>query len=120
MRELNLIEKDHKDLENFLNSIIAIGEENHEIVFETGEYGMLLFHRIVVSMFEASIFTYCSVGTGKADNACTQSVTYSMLGGRKIILQYNPDLDKREGQEIDDTTGFPVRSSTIYLKDITI
>ena len=46
-----------------------------------------------------------------------QYTKYSLANGKNILLLHDPELDLREGQEIDDETGFPIKASTLYLKE---
>lgn len=75
---------------------------------ETGEYGMILLHRLIRSCYKIQEM---SLPMDKH-----QFVSYLMPNGRTLIVYYNDKLDEREGQEIDDETGFPITSSTLSLR----
>ena len=115
MKNLNLKGATIRDLENFF--LGAVSEDINTITCETGEIGLLLFHRLVEDWMsktgikkEFKISTNVGVEEG-------QYIKYSLANGKDILLLHDPELDLREGQEIDDETGFPVKASTLYLKE---
>ena len=114
MKNLNLKGATIRDLENFF--LKALSEDINTITCKTGEIGLLLFHRLVEDWMskvgikkEFKISTNVGVEEG-------QYTKYSLANGKDILLLHDPELDLREGQEIDDETGFPVKASIVYLK----
>lgn len=114
MKNLNLKGATVRDLENFF--LEALSEDINTITCKTGEIGLLLFHRLVEDWMskigvkkELKINTNVGVEEG-------QYTKYSLANGKNILLLHDPELDLREGQEIDDETGFPVKASIVYLK----
>lgn len=114
MKNLNLKGATVRDLENFF--LEAVSEDINTITCKTGEIGLLLFHRLVEDWMskigvkkELKINTNVGVEEG-------QYIKYSLANGKNILLLHAPELDLREGQEIDDETGFPVKASIVYLK----
>lgn len=114
MKNLNLKGATVRDLENFF--LEAVSEDINTITCKTGEIGLLLFHRLVEDWIskigikkEFKISTNVGVEEG-------QYTKYSLANGKNILLLHDPELDLREGQEIDDETGFPVKASIVYLK----
>ena len=115
MKNLNLKGATVRDIENFF--LEALSEDINTITCKTGEIGLLLFHRLVEDWMskrgvkrELKINTNVGVGEG-------QYTKYSLANGKDILLLHDPELDLREGQEIDDETGFPVKASIVYLKE---
>ena len=114
MKNLNLIGATVSDIENFF--LEALSEDINTITCKTGEIGLLLFHRLVEDWMskigvkkELKINTNVGVEEG-------QYIEYLLANGKNILLLHDPELDLREGQEIDDETGFPVKASIVYLK----
>ena len=115
MKNLNLKGATLRDIENFF--LEALSEDINTITCKTGEIGLLLFHRLVEDWMsktgikkEFKINTNVGVEEG-------QYIKYSLANGKNILLLHDPELDLREGQEIDDETGFPVKASIVYLKE---
>ena len=114
MKNLNLKGATVRDIENFF--LEALSEDINTITCKTGEIGLLLFNRLVEDWMsktgikkEFKINTNVGVEQG-------QYVEYLLANGKNILLLHAPELDLREGQEIDDETGFPIKASTLYLK----
>ena len=114
MKNLNLKGATLRDIENFF--LEALSEDINTITCKTGEIGLLLFHRLVEDWMskigvkkELKINTNVGVEEG-------QYTKYSLANGKNILLLHDPELNLREGQEIDDETGFPVKASIVYLK----
>ena len=114
MKNLNLKGATVRDIENFF--LEALSEDINTITCKTGEIGLLLFHRLVEDWMskigvkkELEINTNVGVEEG-------QYVEYLLANGKNILLLHDPELDLREGQEIDDETGFPIKASILYLK----
>ena len=115
MKNLNLKGATLRDIENFF--LEALSEDINTITCKTGEIGLLLFHRLVEDWMsktgikkEFKISTNVGVEEG-------QYIEYLLANGKNILLLHDPELDLREGQEIDDETGFPVKASTLHLKE---
>ena len=115
MKNLNLKGATIGDIENFF--LEALSEDINTITCKTGEIGLLLFHRLVEDWMskigvkkELKINTNVGVEEG-------QYTRYSLANGKNILLLHDPELDLREGQEIDNETGFPVKASVVYLKE---
>ena len=115
MKNLNLKGATVRDIENFF--LEALSEDINTITCKTGEIGLLLFHRLVEDWMskigvkkEFKISTNVGVEEG-------QYIEYLLANGKNILLLHDPELDLREGQEIDDETGFPIKASTLYLKE---
>ena len=114
MKNLNLKEATIRDLENFF--LEALSEDINTITCKTGEIGLLLFHRLVedwMSKIEVKKELKINTNVGVEEGQYTK---YSLANGKNILLLHDPELDLREGQEIDDETGFPVKASIVYLK----
>ena len=114
MKNLNLKGATVRDIENFF--LEALSEDINTITCKTGEIGLLLFHRLVEDWMskigvkkELKINTNVGVDQG-------QYIEYLLANGKNILLLHAPELDLREGQEIDDETGFPIKASILYLK----
>ena len=115
MKNLNLKGATVRDIENFF--LEALSEDINTITCKTGEIGLLLFHRLVEDWMskigvkkELKINTNVGVEQG-------QYIEYLLANGKNILLLHAPELDLREGQEIDDETGFPIKASTLHLKE---
>ena len=115
MKNLHLKGVTVRDIGNFF--LEALSEDINTITCKTGEIGLLLFHRLVEDWMskigvkkELNINTNVGVEEG-------QYIKYSLANGKNILLLHAPELDLREGQEIDDETGFPVKASTLHLKE---
>ena len=115
MKNLNLKGATVKDIENFF--LEALSEDINTITCKTGEIGLLLFHRLVedwmskIGVVKKELKINTNVGVEEG-----QYTKYSLANGKNILLLHDPELDLREGQEIDDETGFPVKASIVYLK----
>lgn len=119
MKELNLKNVSYKEIEDFLLDIV---ESKKDITGETGEFGMLMFHKNITEYIEKissgmvktkTVYTEVS-GPSNYQN---QFIKYQMANGRSLTILHNPELDLRENQEIDDVTGFPIRSNILYIKE---
>ena len=115
MKNLNLKGATVRDIENFF--LEALSEDINTITCKTGEIGLLLFHRLVEDwMDKLEIKIECEITTNVGVEE-GQYIEYLLANGKNILLLHAPELDLREGQEIDDETGFPVKASTLYLKE---
>ena len=116
MKNLNLKGATLRDIENFF--LEALSEDINTITCKTGEIGLLLFHRLVedwmskIGVVKKELKINTNVGVEEG-----QYTKYSLANGKNILLLHDPELDLREGQEIDDETGFPVKASTLHLKE---
>ena len=115
MKNLNLKGATVRDIENFF--LEALSEDINTITCKTGEIGLLLFHRLVEDWMskigvkkELEINTNVGVDQG-------QYIEYLLANGKNILLLHAPELDLREGQEIDDETGFPIKASIVHLNN---
>jgi hypothetical protein len=116
MENLNLIRSSIKDIEDFILDS-SFKQNKKELLFETGEYGMLLFHRKITYEVENQGFIIYSEVDEKLEIPQNKYVKYLCISGITIIILYNKELDNRLNAEIDDETGYPVKSSTLYLKE---
>lgn len=118
MTNINLAIIDANSLESFLYQYIekiSISKDR-TIVFETGNYGMLLFNRIIHNHIEKQGWTITDQSF-KVDTHEIQFVKYHMSNGMQIIINYKPELDIKDGI-IDVNTGYPIQSETLYFKEI--
>lgn len=114
MKNLNLKGATVRDIENFF--LEALSEDINTITCKTGEIGLLLFHRLIEEwMDKLEIKRECKITTNVGVEE-GQYTKYSLANGKNILLLHDPELDLREGQEIDNETGFPVKASIVYLK----
>jgi len=115
MKSLNLKDATIKDVENFL---LEATLHTTNITCEVGEFGMLMFHKLVTEWREKIGFETRNELYDKVLNPIEgQFIKYMLANGRVLLLLHNLELDLKEGQEIDDITGFPVRSNILYLKE---
>ena len=114
MKNLNLKGATVRDIENFF--LGALSKDTNTITCKTGEIGLLLFHRLVEDwMSKIGVKKECRITTNLAVEE-SQYIKYVLANGKNLLLLHAPELDLREGQEIDDETGFPIKASTLYLK----
>ena len=114
MKNLNLKGATVRDIENFF--LEALSEDINTITCKTGEIGLLLFHRLVEDwMSKIGVKKELEINTNVGVNQ-GQYIEYLLANGKNILLLHAPELDLREGQEIDDETGFPIKASILYLK----
>ena len=114
MKNLNLKGATVRDIENFF--LEALSEDINTITCKTGEIGLLLFHRLVEDwMSEIGVKKELKINTNVGVEQ-GQYIEYLLANGKNILLLHAPELDLREGQEIDDETGFPIKASILYLK----
>ena len=114
MKNLNLKGATLKDIENFFLGVLSLDVD--PIICETGEIGLLMFHRLVEEWADKMGFkkeVKTNINTSAEEKQYTE---YVLSSGKRLLLIHNSELDLREGQEIDDETGFPVKASTLYLK----
>ena len=116
MKDLNLKGATIKDIENFF--LEALSEDMNTITCKTGEIGLLLFNMLVEDWGnKTGVKTEINITINKKVGVeDVQYIEYSLANGKNILLLHAPELDLREGQEIDNETGFPIKASTLYLK----
>ena len=115
--EINIWDKDWKNIEDFLLEIhFKYRKTNY--TFNTGEFGMLLFNKAIMEKFkDYSVINqkFTSFDTNKKLEKGSQFVIYSLPNGIEIKIQHDPNLDKKE--DINEITGFPNKSSTLYYEE---
>jgi hypothetical protein len=118
MKNLNLKKATYKDIEKFfLNALLSNTEDG--INCETGEIGLLMFNLLVEKWAnERGIKKESEILNITTNTEKIQYIKYFLANGKILLITHNPKLDLVEGQKIDDTTGFPSRSSVLYLKKI--
>ena len=116
MKNLNLKGATIENIENFLLEVLS--EDINTVTCETGEIGLLTFHRLVEEWaskvgikIDCEITISSVVSTGDI-----QYVEYTLANGKKLLILHASELDLTKGQEIDDETGFPIKANTLYLK----
>lgn len=113
--EINIWNKDWTDIENFLLEI-HFKYRNTKYTFNTGEFGMLLFNRAIMEKFkDYSIVNQKFVALNTELDKGSHFVIYSLPNGIEIKIQHDPNLDKKE--DINEITGFPNKSSTLYYEE---
>ena len=107
-------------LNEYIDDILVVPGKAH-ITFETGEYGLLLMQRMISSLegFIAPDFTNIK-WVGEGDLNKSQFIKYkNVANNMEMTLVHNPELDKINSKEdIDPTTGYPIKSCTLYFKSI--
>ena len=117
--EINIWNKNWKDIENFLLEI-HLKYRNTKYTFNTGEFGMLLFNRAIMEKLkDYSIvnqkFVVLNTELNTELDKGSQFVIYKIPNGIEIKIQHDPNLDKKE--DINEITGFPNKSSTLYYEE---
>ena len=113
--EINIWNKTYEDIENFLLEIhLKYREENY--TFTTGEFGMLLFNKAIMEKLkDYSIINQKFVPLNTELDKSSQFVVYRVPNGIKLKIQHDPILDKKE--DVNEITGFPNKSSTLYYEE---
>lgn len=114
--EINIWNKKLKDIEDFLLEI-HLKDRKTNYTFNTGEFGMLLFNKAIVEKLkDYSVINqkFTPFNTDKKPEKGFQFVIYSLPNGIEIKIQHDPNLDKKE--DINEVTGFPNKSSTLYYE----
>lgn len=113
MKEINLKDLTFKDLEVALELI-----NKNRIVFKTGEYGMLLFNRLIDS--ELNKHSFKKIITSIASNIdCPQKidelqfVEYKLVLGLEVRIEHDISLDI---ENKDKDTGFSISNTILYLQ----
>lgn len=120
MNSLNLINCPIEDIKKF---ILECRGDNKEIEFESGEYGMVLLHRVVQeeSLPYIGNSSILKISSMTLNHEPIQYVKYVILdedfNNVSLTIFHKKELDIREGQEIHEQTGYPIKSSTLYLKE---
>ena len=113
--ETNIQNKNWTDIENFLLEV-HFKYRKINYTFNTGEFGMLLFNKAIMEKFkDYSIVNQKFVALNTELDKGSQFVIYKMPNGIEIKIQHDPNLDKKE--DINEITGFPNKSSTLYYEE---
>lgn len=107
MKELIL--NNNSNIEDIKNLLFSYKKPISKIILETGEYGLLLFHRIMASIAPSEAFSI--------DEKLKEPYFKYTIFGIEIVLIHKEELNLHP-QEIDFNTGFPVKSSTLFVKEI--
>ena len=116
--KINIWDKKLKDIENFLLEVhFKYRKTNY--TFNTGEFGMLLFSKSITNKIKESCNVVNQKFTAYNPNEKltkgSQFVVYKLGNGIEIKIQHDPILDKIE--DINEFTGFPNKSSTLYYEE---
>ena len=113
--EINIWNKNWTDIENFLLEV-HFKYKKTNYTFNTGEFGMLLFNKAIMEKLkDYSIVNQKFVALNTELNKDSQFVIYKIPNGVEIKIQHDPNLDKKE--DINEITGFPNKSSTLYYEE---
>ena len=113
----NMLNKEWDEIEKFLLEIF-FKERKNKYVFNTGEFGMLLFNKAIVEKLkDYSVINqkFTPFNTDKKPEKGSQFVIYSLPNGIEIKIQHDPNLDKKE--DINPDSGFPNKSSVLYYEE---
>lgn len=123
MKELflhhNLSIDDINEYLEHYSDFLKESQENH-ITFTTGEYGLFIFNKILINSLGSNISpvnTSIIIPVEDQTNK-EQFVTYAFPNNGKITLLHDPTLDAFDERNMDPSTGFPKKSSTLYFKEI--
>jgi len=109
------LEEDFNAVQNFIQNIYLETKKN-KFLFTTGEYGMLLFQRLIDKKFENKNFiktiTANIISTQKVNE---QYVIYKLHNEIELKIKHNPNLD--EDKDINEITGFPKKASRLYYEN---
>lgn len=115
--EINIWNKNWVDIENFLLEVhFKYRKTNY--TFNTGEFGMFLFNRLILEQLENyNVVTqkFTPFDSNTEFKKGSQFVIYKLPNGVEIKIQHDPILDKRE--DINEITGYPNKSSTLYYEE---
>ena len=116
--EINLWNKNYTDIENFLLDI-HFKYRKTKYTFNTGEFGMLLFNKAIAEKLNETFHIvnqkFTMYKDAKELTKSSQFVVYKMPNGIELKIQHDPILDKRE--DVNEFTGFPNKSSTLYYEE---
>lgn len=114
---IDLSVENFRVVQNFIQNI-CFDAKKTKILFTTGEYGMLLFQRIIDKEFtnRGFIKTMTTNIVPRQENQTIneQYVIYKLHNGVEIKILHNPELDKKE--DINKETGFPKKASKLYYE----
>ena len=114
--EINIWNKTYDDIEKFLLEI-HLKDRKTNYTFNTGEFGMVLFSKAIQEKLDGKyhIVALKYEDIKKELVKGTQFVTYTLPNGIELTIQHDPMLDKKE--DINEITGFPNKSSTLYYEE---
>ena len=115
--EINIWNKTYDDIEKFLLEI-HLKDRKTNYTFNTGEFGMLLFNKAIMEKLkDYSVINqkFTPFNTDKKPEKGSQFITYTLPNGIELTIQHDPNLDKKE--DINEITGFPNKSSTLYYEE---
>ena len=123
MKKLFIRDSDSLDyIEKFIKE--NLDSKTKKIIIETGQYGFLLVMKKIDHAFEIfadlkakDIILQERTITEKSI-PYVQFVEYVSPLGITIRLELNEELDTYVKDEIDLNTGFPIKSSTLYIKEV--
>ena len=117
-KSLDLFNISIETLESFIQICSKELKENEKgIVFETGEFGLLLFNRLVEKYCEEKQFQIKEISFRVVDLSVGggQYINYETANGYNIRVEYNSNLDKNTNFNSEET-GFPLISQTLFFK----
>lgn len=115
--EINIWNKNLEDVKNFLLEI-HLKRRKTKYTFNTGEFGMLMFNRLILEQLENySVVNqkFTQFDSNTESKKGSQFVIYRLPNGVEVKIQHDPILDKIE--DINEYTGFPNKSSTLYYEE---
>lgn len=101
--------------EFFINFIEKLEENQNTVVFETGEFGLLLINRLIDNHNKEKGFNIIETSFREINISTFPSLQYVMysVGNKNIKIVVNEILDKNIGI-INNITGFPVNSQKLF------
>ena len=117
-KSLNLFNISIENLESFINTCSKELKENEKgIVLETGEFGLLLFNKLIEKYCEEKQFEIKEVSFRVKDLSTSggQYINYETANGYNIRVEHNYNLDKNTNFNSEET-GFPITSQTLFFK----
>lgn len=101
--------------EFFINFIEKLEENQNTVVFETGEFGLLLINKLIDNHNKEKGFNIIETSFREINISTFPSLQYVMysVGNKNIKIVVNEILDKNIGI-INSTTGFPVNSQKLF------
>ena len=115
--EINIWNKDWTDIENFLLEV-HFKYRKINYTFNTGEFGMSMFNRLILEQlgnYNVVNQKFTQFDSNTESKKGSQFVIYKLPNGIEIKIQHDPNLDKKE--DINEITGFPNKSSTLYYEE---
>lgn len=117
---INLSLIDNKGLGQFFEQYKEKVSNIHTITFETGDYGMILFSKLVDTWMidrefkiDEKIYTLAKPNINNKE----KFTLYTMGDGTTIKIVLNEKLNLKTNIK-DVKTGFPITSETLYFKKI--